>query len=120
MRIHPIRTPEDYEAAVSRIEDLWDAPPGSEKADELEVLTTLVHLYEEEHEPIPPPEPVEAILFRMEQNGLTRKDLEEILGAQRSRVSEILNRRRGLSLNMIRKLVRRLNIPADVLIGENS
>ncbi len=117
MRIHPIRTAEDYDAALSRVEDLWEAPQGSEEADELEVLTTLIHLYEEKHEPILPPEAVEAILFRMEQHGLTGKDLEEILGVHRSRVSEILTRKRALSLDMIRRLVHRLNIPADVFIG---
>ncbi len=117
MNIRPIRTEEDYEAALARIEALWDAAPGSEEADELEVLATLVDVYEEEHEPIPPPDPVEAILFRLEQSGRTRKDLAEILGVGRGRVSEILNRRRGLSLSMIRKLARSMNIPAEVLIG---
>lgn len=117
MNIRPIRTAEDYEAALARIEALWEASPGSEKADELEVLATLVDVYEEEHEPIPPPDPVEAILFRLEQSGRTRKDLAEILGVGRGRVSEILNRRRGLSLSMIRKLARSMNIPAEVLIG---
>ena len=117
MNIRPIRTEEDYEAALARIEALWDAAPGSEEADELEVLATLVDVYEEEREPIPPPDPVEAILFRLEQSGRTRKDLAEILGVGRGRVSEILNRRRGLSLSMIRKLARSMNIPAEVLIG---
>jgi HTH-type transcriptional regulator/antitoxin HigA len=118
MNIRPIRTENDYEAALARIETLWDAAPGSaEEADELEVLATLVDVYDEEHEPIPPPDPVEAILFRLEQSGRTRKDLEEILGVERGRVSEILNRRRGLSLSMIRKLTRSMDIPADVLIG---
>ncbi len=117
MNIRPIRTEEDYEAALARIEALWDAAPGSEEADELEVLATLVDVYEEGHEPIPPPDPVEAILFRLEQSGRTRKDLAEILGVGRGRVSEILNRRRGLSLSMIRKLARRMHVPAEVLIG---
>ncbi len=117
MNIRPIRTEEDYEAALARIEALWDATPDSEEADELEVLATLVDVYEEKHEPIPPPDPVEAILFRLEQSGRTRKDLAEILGVGRGRVSEILNRRRGLSLSMIRKLARSMNIPAEVLIG---
>ncbi len=119
MTIRPIRTPEDYEEALARIDALWNAAPGSEKADELEVLATLVDRYEEEHEPIPPPDPIEAILFRLEQTGQTRKELADILGVGRGRVSEILNRKRGLSLRMIRRLVRSLHIPAEILIGQS-
>lgn len=118
MTIRPIRTPADHEAALARIAEIWNAAPDSDAADELEVLATLVDLYEQACEPIPPPDPVEAIQFRLEQSGLTRKDLAAVLGVERGRVSEILNRKRGLSLSMIRKLVRTLNIPADILIGE--
>lgn len=116
MRIRPIRTEADYRAALARIEDLWEADAGSEEADELGVLATLVDAYEESHDPIPTPDPIEAILFRLEQSGQNRRDLEEILGVGRGRVSEILNRKRGLSLAMIRKLVDGLDIPAEVLI----
>ncbi len=118
MNIRPIRTQQDYEAALARIEARWTALPGSDEADELEVLATLVDVYEEEHEPIPPPDPVEAILFRLEQSGKTRQDLAEMLGVRGSRVSEVLSRKRGLSLAMIRKLVDRLRIPAEILIRQ--
>ena len=117
MTIRPIRTPADYEAALARIEALWEATPGSDDADELDVLATLVDRYEQEHEPIPPPDPIEAILFRLEQTGQTRKELADILGVGRGRVSEILSRKRGLSLRMIRRLVHNLHIPAEILIG---
>lgn len=116
MRIRPIKTEQDYQAALARIEELWKAPPGSEEAEELEVLGTLVDAYEEANDPIPTPDPIEAILFRLEQTGQDRKDLQRILGVGRGRVSEILNRKRGLSLTMIRKLVDALSIPAEVLI----
>ena len=91
------------------------AGSGTPEGDRLEVLATLVNAYENEHDPIDPPDPIEAIKFRMEQQGLTRKDLEGILGS-RTRIAEVLNRRRGLSINMIRRLHDRLGISAEVLI----
>jgi HTH-type transcriptional regulator/antitoxin HigA len=114
--VKPIRTESDYEAALDAVERLWGAESGTPKGDRLDVLVTLIEAYEEEHHPIDPPDPVDAILFRMDQMGLTRKDLEKVLGS-RARVSEILNRKRTLSLAMIRDLHKGLGIPADVLIG---
>lgn len=116
MKIRPIRTKADHEAALERIGTLWDAAPASEDADVLEVLSTLVDAYEDANIDIPLPDPIEAILFRLEQREMTRSDLQKILGAGRGRVSEVLNRKRGLSLGMIRKLVEQLNIPAETLI----
>jgi HTH-type transcriptional regulator/antitoxin HigA len=116
MTIRPIRTRRDHRAALERIEQLWDAPSGSEAADDLEVLATLVDAYEQLHDPIPAPDPIEAVLFRLEQTGQDRSDLQRILGVGRGRVSEILNGKRGLSLAMIRKLASALSIPAEVLI----
>jgi HTH-type transcriptional regulator/antitoxin HigA len=114
--VKPIRTESDYEAALDTVERLWGAESGTPKGDRLDVLVTLIEAYEEEHHPIDPPDPVDAILFRMDQMGLTRKDLEKVLGS-RARVSEILNRKRTLSLAMIRDLHKGLGIPAEVLIG---
>jgi HTH-type transcriptional regulator/antitoxin HigA len=113
--LKPIRSEADYEAALEEIERLWGAKVGTPEGDRLDVLSTLVDAYETEHDPIDPPDPIAAIRFRMEQQGLTRKDLERILGS-RVRVSEILNRKRGLSIAMIRRLHEALGIPADVLI----
>lgn len=115
MEIRPIRTRADHRAALAEVERLWAAPPGSPEADRLEVLATLIALYEDEHDPIPAPDPVDALVFRMEQMGLSRKDLERFLGS-RSRVSEVLSRRRPLTLDMIRRLHEGLKIPAEVLI----
>jgi HTH-type transcriptional regulator/antitoxin HigA len=95
---------------------LWGAKSGTARGDRLDVLATLIDVYESEHYPINAPDPIEAIKFRMEQQGLSRKDLEGILGS-RMRVSEVLNRRRGLSIEMIRKLHSKLKIPAEALIG---
>ncbi|MGE0371052.1 MAG: type II toxin-antitoxin system HigA family antitoxin [Gammaproteobacteria bacterium] len=117
MDIRPIRTKRDYERALRRIETLMDADPGSDEGDELEVLATLVDVYEEKHFPVGAADPVEAILFRMDQQGLERKDLEPFIGS-RHRVSEVLNRKRGLSLDMIRRLHAGLGIPLQVLVGE--
>jgi HTH-type transcriptional regulator/antitoxin HigA len=114
--IHPIRNDEDHAQALAEIERLWGAPDGSPEAESLEVLVTLVDAYEARHHRVDPPDPVEAILFRLEQQGLTRADLVPILGS-RARVSEILNRKRPLTLAMIRRLRRALGISADVLIG---
>jgi len=115
MDIEPIRTEADYDAALTRIEEIWDVEPETPESDELDILATLVEAYEREHHPIDPPDPIEAIKFRMDQMGLTRKDLEPFIG-HRGRVAEVLNRRRGLSLDMIRKLSEGLGIPAEVLI----
>jgi HTH-type transcriptional regulator / antitoxin HigA len=117
MEIKPIRNEKDYRKAITRIEVLWNAIPGTPEQDELEVLTTLVEAYEERRHPIDPPDPVEAIRFRMEQLGLSRKDLEPFIGP-RGRVSEVLGRKRAMSLAMIRKLHRGLGIPAEVLLAE--
>jgi len=117
MKIKIIRTESEYEQALARLEELMDAVPGSLKEEELEVLAILIEKYEEEHFPIDLPDPVEAILFRMEQQGLTRKDLIPYLGNQ-SKVSEILNHKRPLSLAMIRALHEGLGIPAEVLLRE--
>jgi HTH-type transcriptional regulator/antitoxin HigA len=113
--LKPIRTEADYNAALAEIERLWGAKSGTPEGDRLDILATLVDAYENQHHPIDPPDPIEAIKFRMEQQGLTRKDLEGILGT-RTRVAEVLNRRRGLSINMIRRLHEKLGIPAEVLI----
>jgi HTH-type transcriptional regulator/antitoxin HigA len=113
--IKPIRSEEDYEVALAEVERLWGARSGTPEGDRLDVLATLIDAYEGEHDPIDPPDPIEAIKFRMEQQGLTRKDLEGILGS-RTRIAEVLNRRRGLSINMIRRLHDRLGISAEVLI----
>lgn len=117
MDIRPIRTKRDHERALRRIETLMDAELGTEEGDELEVLATLVEAFEEKHFPVDTADPVDAILFRMEQQGLDRKDLEAFIGS-RHRVSEILNRKRGLSLEMIRRLHAGLGIPLEVLVGE--
>ncbi|TFH43781.1 MAG: helix-turn-helix domain-containing protein [Lysobacterales bacterium] len=116
MEIRPIKTEHDYEQALARVSELMGARPGSDEEDELEVLSILVDSYEEKHFPIDLPDPIDAILFRIEQQGLTRKDLEPLLGS-RHRVSEVLNRKRGLSLQMIQRLHEQLGIPLETLIG---
>jgi HTH-type transcriptional regulator / antitoxin HigA len=115
MQIRPIKTKADHRAALKEIERLMDAKPGTAAGDRLEVLTTLVDRYESEHESIEPPDPIEALLYHMESRGLTRRDLERYLGS-RARVAEILNRRRALTIEMIRRLHEGLGISADVLI----
>ena len=117
MQIRPIHTDKDYQIALSRIEVLFDARPGSAEADELEILGILVDEYEKKHFPIDEPDPLEAIRFRMEQLGLTQKDLSKILES-RSRASEILSGRRSLSLNQIRLISKKLEIPVEVLIRQ--
>ena len=112
---HLIKTNKDYEQALARIDELFDAKPGTKEADELELLVALVELYEQQLYHIEPPNPVDAIKFRMEQEGLTNSDMEEYLGSK-SKVSEVFSGKRGLSLTMIRKLSSGLNIPAEVLI----
>src|SRR5437764_3084010 len=113
--VRPIRTKRDYEAALREVERLWGAKTGTSSGDRLDVLATLIDVYEAEHYPLDPPDPIEAIKFRIEQQGLTRRDLEEIIGT-RTRIAEVLNRKRGLSIAMIRRLHERLGISADVLI----
>ncbi len=119
MDIKPVRTSKDHRSALAEVERLWEAKPGTPEHDRLEVLVTLIEAYEGKHHPIPPPDPVEAILFRMDQLDLDRKDLETLIGS-RARVSEVLSGRRSLSLGMIRRLHARLGIPAEVLIGERT
>lgn len=115
MEIRPIKTEADYDAALARIDILMDAELDSPEGDELDVLVTLVHAYEEKYYPIDLPDPIEAILFRMEQTGMDRKDLEPYIGRS-GRVSEVLNRKRPLTLGMIRKLWKGLHIPLESLI----
>ena len=116
IRIHPIRTDRDHERAVARISKLMNAAPGTPEGDELDVLAVLVDAYEAKHHPMDAPDPVTAIQFRMEQQGLTRRDLEPLIGS-RARVSEVLTRKRSLTLEMIRRVNRGLGISADLLIG---
>ena len=116
MNINPVKTEKDYRKTLRRIDEIMDAIPNTKAGDELDVLATLVEAYERDHFTIKTPDPVEAILFRMEQMGLNRKALEPFLGG-RSRVSEVLNRKRSLSMSQIRKLHDGLDIPLENLIG---
>jgi len=113
--VKPIRTRRDYEAALKEVERLWGAKAKTRDGDRLDVLATLIDAYEAEQYPMDPPDPIEAIKFRMEQQGLTRRDLEELIGT-RTRIAEVLNGKRGLSIGMIRRLHGRLGISAEVLI----
>ena len=115
MNIKPIKTKSDYQNALNRLEVIFDAKRGSKEGDELEILGILLENYEREHFPIGLPDPVEAIKFRMEQLDYTQSDLAKIFGVK-SRASEILNRKRKLSLEMIRQLHSKQNIPTEVLI----
>src|SRR5579872_839639 len=115
MDIKPIRLEADYERALRRVEELWDSSEGSAEGDELDVLTTLIEAYEREHFPIALPDPIEAIKFRLEQTGKDSRALIGIIG-QRTRVYEVMEGKRPLSLNMIRNLHEKLDIPAEVLI----
>ncbi len=121
MKIRPIHTEADYRVALADISVLMasDPAPGTPKGDRLDVLTTLVQAYEARHFPIGAPDPVEAIKFRMEQSGITVKDLEPIIGRP-NRVYEVLSRKRPLTLGMIRRLHSSLGIPAEVLIAESA
>jgi len=114
--IKPIKNKADYDMALARIEMLWGAEPDTPESDELEVLFTLVEAYEQKNYPIAPPNPVDAIKFEMEIRGFSRLDLEPYIGS-RGRVSDILNHKRNLSIEMIRKLHHGLNIPLESLIG---
>jgi HTH-type transcriptional regulator/antitoxin HigA len=117
MNIKPIKNDDDFDAAVSRMQSLHNVKPSTPEADELDILATLAEAYEEKHHTIDPPDPIEAIKFRMEQMGLKDTDLMEFLG-QRSRVSEVLNKKRRLSLTMIRSLNKGLHIPLECLIKD--
>jgi HTH-type transcriptional regulator / antitoxin HigA len=117
MQIKPIHTEVDYQKALERIEEIFDAKPGTQEGDELEILGILVDEYEKKHFPIEAPKPVEAIKFRMEQLGMEQKDLARLLGSK-SRASEILSGKRSLSLRQIKILYRKLGIPAEILIQE--
>jgi HTH-type transcriptional regulator/antitoxin HigA len=116
MKLKPIKNKTQLKQALTRIDELWGATRNTEKGDELDILMLLVEKYEEEHYPIPPSDPIEAIKFLMEQKELTRKDLEPYLGT-RARVSEVLNKKRNLTLPMIKKLHEGLNIPYNCLIA---
>lgn len=116
MEIKPIRSQTDLTAAFARIEQLWGAAIGSPEGDELEILALLIEKYEDEHFPMPPSDPIEAIKFRMEQQGLTPRDLEPFIGTS-GRVSEVLNRKRKLSLAMIKRLHDGLHIPYESLLA---
>ena len=113
--VKPIRTEADYDAAMEEVATLWGARSGTPNGDRLDVLATLIDVYEAKHHAMDTPDPIEAIKFRMEQQGMTRKDLEDIIGT-RTRIAEIFNRKRGLSIDMIRRLHDRLGISAEVLI----
>lgn len=119
MKVKPIKTRKEHKAALLRIEELLDLDPreGSAEADELELLAMVVEEYEDIHDPVPPPDPIEAIKFRLDQMGMSEKDLDVLLGS-RQRRSDILNGRRKLSLGMIRSLHKHLRIPAETLIRE--
>ena len=117
MKILPIRNEKDYQKALTRLEDIFDAKKGTEEGDELEIISILIDQFEKENFPIGMPDPIEAIKFRMEQMGMNQKDLAEVVGFK-SRVSEILNKKRKLTLNMIRKLNSTLHIPTEVLVQD--
>lgn len=117
MQIKPIKTEQDYQAALSQLEALWDAKEGTDEFDQLDVLATLIEAYERKHYQIEAPDPVQAILFRMEQEGLTQSDMTEYLG-NKSKVSEVLNYKRALSITMIRKLATGLDIDPAILINQ--
>lgn len=117
MELRPIKTDEDYRAALKRLEEIFDAKPGDPESDELEILGLMVDNYENKHYPIEAPDPIEAIKIRMEELNLKQKDLIPEIGGK-SRVSEILNRKRRLTVEMIRKLAVRLNLSANILIND--
>ncbi|NCC35713.1 MAG: transcriptional regulator [Chloroflexia bacterium] len=117
MTTKPIRNDDDLQVAFERLETIFQAPEGTPEADEMEVLVTLIEAYESKHYPIGPADPVEAIKLRMEQQGLSPRDLEPYLGSS-GRVSEILSRKRSLSLRMVKRLHQGLNIPHESLLSE--
>lgn len=116
MEIKPIKTEQDYNISIKRIEELWGAKRDTPEGDELDLLCTLVESYEMKHYPIAPPDPIDAIKFRMEQMGMTKADMVKYLGSQ-SRVSEILNGKRRLTLKMVKSLYKGLKIPAEILLA---
>lgn len=116
MTIHPIKTEKDYKKALARLEVIFDSPINSKEGDEADILSLLIDNYENEHYPIEAPDPIEAIKIRMEELNLKQKDLVGIIGGK-SRVSEVLNRKKKLTLEMIRRLTEELNISASILIG---
>ncbi len=116
MTIKPIKTGRDYRKALKEIDNLWDAKPNTSMGDRLDVLVTLVEAYEQKHYKVDPPDPIEAIKFRMEQLDLKPSDLAKILGG-RSRVSEVLNKKRKLTVEMMRSLRKHLAIPAESLLA---
>ncbi len=116
MEIKPIKTEQDYNMSIKRIEELWGAKRDTPEGDELDLLCTLVESYEMKHYPIAPPNPIDAIKFRMEQMGMTKADMVKYLGSQ-SRVSEILNGKRRLTLKMVKSLYKGLKIPAEILLA---
>jgi HTH-type transcriptional regulator/antitoxin HigA len=113
--VKPIRNEANYDSAMEEVAGLWGAAGGTPEGDRLDVLATLIDAYEAKHHAMDAPDPIEAIKFRMEQQGMTRKDLEDIIGT-RTRIAEVFNRKRGLSIDMIRRLHDRLGISAEVLI----
>jgi HTH-type transcriptional regulator / antitoxin HigA len=117
MKIKPLKTKKDYNLAIARLEEIFDSKPGTPAGDELEILGILIEKFETEHYPIDFPDPIEAIKFRMEQIGYNQTDLANVIGFK-SRVSEIMNKKRKLSLDMIRKISDSLRIPTDLLIKE--
>ncbi len=117
MTVKPIKTKKDYQHALARLEKIFDAKPGTAEGDELEILGLLIDKYEQEHYPVDFPDPIEAIKFRMEQLGYTQTDLAIVMG-HKGRASEILNKKRRLTLDMIRQLHDVLRIPTDVLIQD--
>jgi HTH-type transcriptional regulator / antitoxin HigA len=120
VEIKPIRTEADYEAALKEVEKLMESQPGTPEGDRMDVLVTLIEAYEAKHFPIPAPDdPVEVLEYYMESRGMSRSDLVPFLGSK-ERVSEVLNRKRGLSLEMIRRLNAGLGIPAELLIGKRA
>ena len=116
MEIRPIKTEQDYQDSLKKIEELWGAKKDTLRGDEFDLLCTIVESYEMKHYPIAPPDPIDAIKFRMEQMGLSKTDMAKYLGSQ-SRVSEILNRKRKLTLKMVKTLYTELKIPAEVLLA---
>lgn len=119
MKIKPIRSDEDYYNALERLEQIFDAPIGTDEGDEAEILSLLIENFENTHYPIEAPDPIEAIKIRMEEMSLKQKDLIGIIGAK-SKVSEILNKKRKLTLEMIRNLAEKLNLSVSILIKDYS
>lgn len=113
--VSPIKNELDYQNSLKRVEELWGAELNTKNGDELDILITLVEKYEDDNFPILPPDPIEAIKFRLEQMGLSQKDLAKIIGPNRA--SEVLNRKRSLTIDMIKKLHKELKIPAEVLLA---